>query len=343
MLRNPRAVMVWRAVSDLERTRQFVDTTLRWSLIGDDEHTLMYDAGGAVAGFSTRWNWSRSEAIQREEDRRSGRSRAATIPRRLMNDEACGGIVMNRFDLVANPASALTLGSNNIRGPVRRVATALNRRSDPTPTTTATGETLSVMQDDGNVFAFVQPSSRALAGRAGNKVRALYRNRGLGDPSPARRAGGGPAPSAADAETPTPLLGLRLLVSDLKESSRYYRQVVGLPRLRSARQEATFDAGSIVLTLEPEAPAGLVQVLDQSNRFSYDWIVYHVDNIEQAVDSLLDSGADPPAGGIETSTLGSQATFRDPDGHPYSVWQPSGQPGNIDFYPVLRRILAEQA
>lgn len=137
-----------------------------------------------------------------------------------------------------------------------------------------------------------------------------------------------------------PVGALELLVSDLPRSTEFYARTLGLRTVSRSDDETTLDLGTILLTLRPEPTGRLVELLHGTGRLQSDWGVFYVPDIHQAVAGLSARGVTFPAG-IETLALGHVACLSDPDGHPWLLWQPSGQVEKLAYYPVLSRHLAK--
>jgi catechol 2,3-dioxygenase-like lactoylglutathione lyase family enzyme len=136
-----------------------------------------------------------------------------------------------------------------------------------------------------------------------------------------------------------PVGALELLVSDLPRSTEFYAQTLGLRTVSRSDDEIALDLGTILLTLRPEPTGRLVELLNRTGRLLSDWAVFYVPDIHKAVASLRARGVRFPSG-IETLAVGHVAYLSDPDGHPWVLWQPSGQVEKLACYPVLSRHLA---
>jgi predicted enzyme related to lactoylglutathione lyase len=192
------------------------------------------------------------------------------------------------------------------------------------------GDMVPFLEEDGNVFGLFRPSQAALSEKAGDKLQSLLRRRTRGSWG-----------SSGELTNFMPLIDLKLLVADVGRSREFYQAILGLRTLRVTNDQLVFDLGSFTLTIQTEPIKGLVQFLSKRARFEEDLVVFHVNDILAAVQGLVDSGVEFPQG-IERSDTGELASFRDPDGHRMAIWQPSGIPTHIDFYPVLDRILTEE-
>lgn len=238
----------------------------------------------------------------------------------LRADDSCSALNFSKYVLISNPASEVMLVSPKFQDSVARLNNAF--KVSAAPLKTERGDTLRFFDDDGNLSSFHRPSKATLAAdKAGLKLRTLVNNR---------------------AES-TGVIGQKFLVTNLTTSQQFYKNVLGLRALRTAKGEAIFDAGAITLTLENEPSIGLVRSLNKTGRLLGDWTVFHVNDIEAEMRDLKKRGVAFPRG-VEESGIGRMAYFQDPDGHSLVIWQPSGtttklQP--INFYSPLNRILSE--
>jgi len=306
-------VMVWRRVSAVQRTRTFVDNVLGLPAVGNDPVSILYDAGGALVGYSI-----------------------SDVP--ASNDPvyaACSEVGLEEFYLQNNPASTLQFVPSDFAGAVRNLHE--DRKLATPPERSVAGEMLRFVDDDGNFNTFYKPSAVALRGVAGQKLMAILDwNRSNG--SGLRHAAFEQEPVAPPVRTP--MVGIDLLVSDLHRSRRFYGETLGLTPLEETDTEAKFSLGQVILTLRREPTNMLVQLLRKSGRLLGDWVVFHVDDIKGTTAALETRGVQFPAG-IESSLIGEIGYFTDPDGYSLNVWKPSGRTKMIDFNPALRRILRD--
>jgi predicted enzyme related to lactoylglutathione lyase len=313
VLQDSPIVMLWRRVTDLKETRRFVDTNLRMPLIGQDQISVIYDAGIVMVGYAIQ-----DDAVQK-----------------VAAGSACSIESPLAVPLQNNPASAMVMAPLDFDNSVRIVFAGRGK----TPLfRTEIGETLSFMDDDGNYSAFYHPYTFAYKGKAGEKLAALMRNR----TKPAIVPASLDNKRVQHPNIPNPVVSFELMVSDLAKSRKFYADVLGLEPLSTGSHEAKFDSGSLILTLKSEPSNMLVRFLKRTGRLRADWIVFHVNDIKAKTRALKERGVHFPHG-IETSEVGHVAYFNDPDGYSFNLWQPSGKPKGIDLYPVLRRILKETA
>ncbi len=307
-------VMVWRRVSSLQKTKDFVGNTFGGPSVGHDPTSIMYDAGGALVGYSI------------EEVPASGESPV----------EICSELNLQPFSLQNNPASSLVYVPSDLRASLEKLRR--QRGLAGAPSKTEAGERLSFLDEDGNFSILYRPSQAALIGKAGDKLNAILSDGsgpGLTQVSfqDDRRA----LPKPSD-----PLVAVELLVSDLSISKEFYKDVLGLRLLESGKDEARFDVGNLILTLRAEPTSGLVRFLAKSGRLMGDWFIFYAKDIKATTKALARNKVKFPVG-IETSLIGDVAYFNDPDQYSLALWQPSGRTKMINFNPALERILKAAA
>jgi len=186
----------------------------------------------------------------------------------------------------------------------------------------ATGAT-SFVDEAGNFTALIRPRG-ALKGQSARKLRSLLKT--------------GVSGGAKTRALANPVIGYTLLVTDLKESTKFYKNVLGLRVLDSSASQVTFDIGTMILTLKPEPVLGLVRSLNKSHRLEGDWVVFRVKDIEADMKTLKSRGVKFPKG-IEDSVHARGAYFTDVDGYSFGLWIPPDKPDQIDYFPQLQRIL----
>jgi predicted enzyme related to lactoylglutathione lyase len=239
----------------------------------------------------------------------------------LRADDACSELSFLRWEWVVNPAAELVLGHRQVKRVLARLGEALELRLKESRS--KAGTLGRFYDEDGNLTTVLNPAASASGHVAAKLDRLASEWNGAGAHS----------------------LSFRLLVSDVDASRSFYREVLGLRAIQTARSEAAFDGGGIVLELRPEPVAGLVRSLRRTKRLQGNWLILHVQDIERTVKEL--EGRDVVfEEGIERSGIGDTAHFTDPDGHSLALWQPSGETTDlqpIDFYPQLERILAAKA
>ena len=235
-----------------------------------------------------------------------------------------------------NPASSLVLAPVDFRASAKTLFR--DKQSVSAPARSATGETLSFLDEDGNYNCFQRPSQAALTGDAGAKLNSILRNRWA--PGAEMTTVADDKRVKLDKTMDNPMVGVDLMVSDVPGASKFYREVLGLHQLSGDASEAKFDIGNLVLTLRLEPSNSLVSFLRRSGRLLGDWVVFWTPDIEGVSKELTARGVRFPAG-IEKSPIGDTAYFNDPDGYSLVLWRASGFTKMIDFNPVLNRILKE--
>ncbi|HYY59221.1 MAG TPA: VOC family protein [Pyrinomonadaceae bacterium] len=308
VLRRSPVVMLWRRVSDLNTASSFVSKTLKQPAVGKDPTSVMFDAGGALVGYSIR-EVAASAQIQ----------------------QACSLETLRDFSLQNNPASLSVYAPKDFDTSLQGLYEV--RGMGPVPAAIAANDNVAFLDDDGNFSSFSRPSAYAQGEKVGSKLLSILSNHW-----PTLRA------NSPTANIPNPLIGIDLLVSDVAASKKFYSEVLGLEALHTGATEAKFDIGTMILSLKLEPSSRLVSFLNKTGRLLGDWVVFHVQDIRSATKALERRGVKFPHG-IETSVIGDVGYFNDPDGHSLVLWQPSGKTKMINFTPQLQRILkmAEEA
>jgi len=128
MLTDAKLIMLFKRVGTLDDQRRFVGEALGWPVIetgpsGDDPNVTMYDAGGAIVGFSVQ---------------------------RAVNDaNSCSVESLQPIDLSINPASALTISPLDFGEAIQR----LERLRPSARRAAERGATLRFLDDFGNQMA----------------------------------------------------------------------------------------------------------------------------------------------------------------------------------------------
>jgi predicted enzyme related to lactoylglutathione lyase len=130
------------------------------------------------------------------------------------------------------------------------------------------------------------------------------------------------------------VIGYTLMVSDIRESEHFYGRVLGL----ETEGDHVFSCGTITIRLRHETAIGLLASLNRMQRLMGDWVVFHVTDIETMAARLESRGVRFPCG-IEDSRSGRIAYFNDPNGHSLNLWEPPDEPADINYFPVLTRLV----
>ncbi|HKT03827.1 MAG TPA: VOC family protein [Rugosimonospora sp.] len=122
----------------------------------------------------------------------------------------------------------------------------------------------------------------------------------------------------ADAALVTDIVAVRLAVTDLAESVRFYRDVLGLSPSGPEPQGYRFRTGSLDLVLyESTVDPDLV-------RYNACLLVFYTSDCEAAEQALIRRGLRfRSTTGV--SDIGATARFNDPSGHVYCLYQPSAE------------------
>lgn len=302
-------VMIWRRVSDLGSMKTTVSRVNGWSLIGEDGYSAMFDAGNALVSY-----WSQQDFLTRNAPKNGDDPDAVLRSRTAAASAGTACTIDTEIARVTayNPSNQMTLAV----GDPERTAKLLQRGS----LRAATQEASAAFVDDSGNSTRYQPVAGLDRGKIGVRLQSL-RDNGL-----------------LDREGFLPLVSYELLVSNVAASRAFYQNTLGLRLESEGDGEAIFNTGNVSLRIRQEESVGLVKSLRQA--LLNDLVVFHTDDIEQTVHSLGQAGVNFP-NGIEDSSHGRLATFRDPDGHGLSVWQAPAKnvPQDIEYFPVLDRLL----
>jgi len=305
------AVMVNRGVATAESGRAAA-ASIGLPVVGEDPgDLLMTDGGNAMIGMG----------------------HPVTLEQAL-SKECCSRFAANPAPTEQNTVSELIVVPHNLDDAARRFAHANGRPlTEVSPLIMTAREDqpqLSVFDVNGNLTTFTRPTNAVISGPFGDRLRGLLRRRGFDtgvDPHP---------------DTPTSVVGLTLIVSDMAASEKFYREVLGLSVLRRD-DKISFDAGPIILRIQPERFAGQVKQ-QRDQKLLKDQLIFYVREIKKEVEFLTGRGVIFP-GGIEGSVAaGFVAYFQDPDGHNLWLWEPPTKfrpDMPINYFPVLERILRE--
>jgi catechol 2,3-dioxygenase-like lactoylglutathione lyase family enzyme len=311
MLGKPMAVMLNRGGQSLA-TGRAAAAALGLPVVGEDRDDLLVtDGGNAMIGFGFKI-----------------KQRHALSPR------ACSARFVEAVPIGENPASEMVVVPHNFDVAARRLADTTGRPlAEFTGRITTARENqpqMSLFDVNGNLTTFTRPTNEVIAGPFGDRLRGLLRRRGFDtelDSHP---------------DTPSSVVGFTLVVGDMAASEKFYREVLGLTVLRRD-DKISFDAGALILRIQPERSLGQVKQLRERGLLK-DQLIFYVREIKREVDFLSGRGVDFPQGIEGSVAAGFVAYFADPDGHNLWLWEPPtaftpAMP--INYFPVLERILRE--
>src|SRR5271155_621330 len=134
------------------------------------------------------------------------------------------------------------------------------------------------------------------------------------------------------------LVYLILYVNDLARSRDFYERALGFRVLEEDDDSVKYDAGHIILLLNSAAAHGIT--LAQSHDSSTD-IVFLVDDLERARAAMERRGVTfvPTVKYV----IGSLSDFYDPDGHWFTLYQPSKEALDWPSGKKIRSVLAARA
>jgi predicted enzyme related to lactoylglutathione lyase len=132
---------------------------------------------------------------------------------------------------------------------------------------------------------------------------------------------------------------LRLIVEDLAESTRYYRDVLDLAQLGGTSTTARFATGSCDLVLEESATAPDGRIAQRRTCL----IVFHAADVEATRVALEQRGADFGNRHAAYSEIGGTARFDDPSGHRLCLYEPSAESLAWESGPKVMEIAAGSA
>lgn len=122
-----------------------------------------------------------------------------------------------------------------------------------------------------------------------------------------------------------PLAAVWLYCKDVKETKRFYKDVVGLRPIpdESGENVSHFDLGTIRLTLLPKSEEGNVKTGEKQSIPAQQQMVFLVESsIEAVCRDLTKRGVKMKSKKIVEDVMGKTASFNDPDGHIIYLWQP---------------------
>src|SRR5262249_15439514 len=127
-------VMIWRQVPDLANARKFAQSMFNIHLMGQDDDSLMYDAGNVILGL-----FAQAEFAQIQTASAAAIATADDVARhnqaRLAVAGQCSGLNFLKVNLVVNPATNLSFATDDLNMPRAR----LREDGFDTRTASATG------------------------------------------------------------------------------------------------------------------------------------------------------------------------------------------------------------
>jgi predicted enzyme related to lactoylglutathione lyase len=132
------------------------------------------------------------------------------------------------------------------------------------------------------------------------------------------------------------LLYLFVYVKDVSASRAYYEQKLGFRLLEEDADSAKYDAGEIILALNKADNYG---IKIGTTRDDTSIIVFHVDDID-AMRSAMEARGVEFSGATDRYDIGATATFYDPDGHCFALYEPSAEAMMWPSADRIRKILA---
>jgi predicted enzyme related to lactoylglutathione lyase len=131
------------------------------------------------------------------------------------------------------------------------------------------------------------------------------------------------------------LLYLFVYVKDLSASRAYYEQKLGFHLLEEDADSAKYDAGEIILALNKADNYGIKTGTAPDDTSI---IVFHVDDIDAMRSAMEEKGVEF-SGATDRYEIGATATFYDPDGHCFALYEPSAEAMMWPSADRIRKIL----
>lgn len=148
VLSNSRLAFIWRRVSELKTSRDLISSVHKWPLIGQDEYSMIFDAGSTLFGI-----WVQDEIA-------------------LASDDSCSGLNFLKYPLVVNPALEIMSAPREFE----KSLSAMKERGFRTRSVKVdVGDKFPFYDDDGNLFSLFNPSQQFLKGKSGNVMTAMIK------------------------------------------------------------------------------------------------------------------------------------------------------------------------
>jgi predicted enzyme related to lactoylglutathione lyase len=331
MLTSSRIVYLVVYVNDLERSREFYESTLGYGVVEEDAGSVKYDAGHAILCLNRARDYGITLA--------AGRDNSVDIVF-LVDDLPSARAALEQRDVQFTPTVTYEIG-------------AIADFYDP----------------DGHWLTLYQPSSTAMGWPSGAKIRAIQGARRAVQPVGAAQGQGSADGVGAGGKDFTmdckELLYIFMFVRNANSTCEFYRDKLGLLHLEGGpcSQGLTseddgvvkYDAGGVMIAthhiegtvltdgtqpvsteisehscppreMDPEHTRGVAPV-------------FHVAGIDEAVGELSIRGVRFP-GGVKRSAIGAIAEFADPSGHMFYLYEPSAAALRLPSGDKLKEILA---
>ena len=236
----------------------------------------------------------------------------------LAASAGCSDSSSTDLTVAHNPASEFLVLADDFARAANLVGATARRRN---VAVSGRGDTMSLVDGDGNYAAYLSPLHPIAEARNSN---SLFR-------SVAERSSNGNA-----------FIAHKFMVEDLDRSIQYYRSVLGLELTKRSDNEAIFNCGKVDLVLQQEPATGLVRSLERAGRLSSDGVIFYAEDVERVYQGMVKAGVNF-TNGLQATAHGPGAEFFDPDGHKLGIWSRPSQPGAINYFPTLDRILGQVA
>jgi catechol 2,3-dioxygenase-like lactoylglutathione lyase family enzyme len=320
ILTESRIVYLILYVTDLDVSRDFYERKLGLRVLESDSGAVKFDAGGVIICLNRASDYGITLA--------PGRHEAADIVF-LVDDIDAMRAALEQRGVELGPAF----------------------RYEP-------GGICDFYDPDGHWLTLYEPNENALGWASGPKIRSIWRAYGRGYAPLIGQAAATERDPAEWRLDGKPLVYLFLFVRDPREAQQFYHRNLGLNDLEGGPCSSgsggdeegviKYDGGAIMLTThkvwESRNPEDMEhpcppRLLDPTHMNALA-TVFHVGDIEQVSAALKHAqiGFD---GGVARSQIGAIAKFRDPSGHVFYLYQPSGEALGWPSGPKIADILAK--
>lgn len=200
------------------------------------------------------------------------------------------------------------------------------------------GATVNFYDPDGHWLSLYEPSKMAMTWPSGDKIRAILKAGGNGAASQGSNGDPLAASSGGDARGPRlggrELIYLFLFVPDADLAFDFYHTVLGLNYMecRPCRRGSTgnergvvkYDGGGLMLTthhFDGACPATSAPRQLTTAQMKGIAPVFHVTDLDQQIENLAQAAI--PSGAVSRTEAGSMASFEDPFGRAFYLYEPS--------------------